>query len=123
MLHRRREKFPRHAPCHVTLRVRGDVPSLRTARFVREAERTLAEACERGNARLVHYSIQSNHVHMLVEATGREALANAMKAIGARLARAVNRCFAAAARFCPIATTCACCARRPKFAVRSPTSC
>ena len=61
---------------------------------MREAERTLSEACERGNARLVHYSIQSNHVHMLVEATGREALANAMKSIGARLARAVNRCFA-----------------------------
>ncbi len=94
ILHRRREKFPRSTPCHVTMRVRDDVPSLRNARFVREAERTLAVGCERGDARLVHYSIQGNHVHMLVEATGREALANAMKSIGARLARAVNRVFA-----------------------------
>ncbi len=94
MPHASRQKFPRHVPCHVTLRMRDDVPSLRTASFVREAERTLSEACERGNARLVHYSIQSDHLHLVVEATGREALANAMKSIGARLARAVNRVFA-----------------------------
>ena len=94
MPHERREKFPRSTPCHVTLRVREGVPSLRKARFVREAERTLAAGCERGHARLAHYSIQSNHVHVLVEATGREALASAIKSIGARLARAVNRCFA-----------------------------
>jgi hypothetical protein len=45
-------------PAHVTLRVRPDVPSLRTVRLVREIERSLADACDRGDFRLVHYSLQ-----------------------------------------------------------------
>ncbi len=40
---------------------------------------------------MVHYSLQGNHVHLMVEARNREALGRGMKAIGARLARAVNR--------------------------------
>ena len=62
-------------------------------KLVRELERSLAAACERGRFRVVHYSIQPDHVHMIVEATNKEALACGMKAIGARLARAVNRIF------------------------------
>jgi REP element-mobilizing transposase RayT len=77
----------------VTLRVREDVPSLRTRVFVQEFQRSLVNACERGAFRVVHYSIQRNHVHMIVEASGKEALASGMKAVGSRLARAVNRVF------------------------------
>jgi hypothetical protein len=42
---------------------------------------------------LVRISIQRDHVHMIVEAHGRGALARGMKSIAARLARAVNRVF------------------------------
>jgi REP element-mobilizing transposase RayT len=73
--------------------VRPDVPSLRTVRLVRELERSFADACDRGDFRLVHYSLQGNHVHLLVESAHRPALARGMKAVGARLARAVNRVF------------------------------
>lgn len=96
--HREREKIPRGAPVHVTLRVRKDVPGLRSKPFVREFRRTLAKGCERGRFRVVHYSIQRNHVHMIVEASGKEALASGMKSIGARFARAVNRVFGRSGR-------------------------
>jgi hypothetical protein len=43
--------------------------------------------------RVVHYSIQTNHVHLIVEAAGKQALGSGMKSIGSRLARAVNRVF------------------------------
>jgi putative transposase len=43
---------------------------------------------------LVHYSLQSNHAHFLVEAKDRHALGRGMQSLGARLARAVNRAFA-----------------------------
>jgi REP element-mobilizing transposase RayT len=76
---------------HVTLRVRVDVPSLRTVAFVREFRRSLAEACERGEFRVNHYSLQGDHAHLIVEAHGKDALACGMKSIAARLARAVNR--------------------------------
>jgi REP element-mobilizing transposase RayT len=77
----------------VTLRLRDGVPSLRTVRLVRELERSFRAARERDGFRLVHYSLQSNHVHMLVEANGPDALARGMKSLGARIARAVNRIF------------------------------
>jgi REP element-mobilizing transposase RayT len=80
-------------PCHVTLKVRRELPSLRSVKFIREMERSLAAACERGRFRLVHYSIQNDHAHLLVEAASAHALACGMKSIAARFARAVNRVF------------------------------
>jgi len=71
--------------------VRPDVPSLRVPKVLRAFERSLAQSCDRGDFRVVHYSLQSNHVHLLVEAGDRWALARGMIAIGSRLARAVNR--------------------------------
>jgi REP element-mobilizing transposase RayT len=80
-------------PCHVTLKARPGLPSLRSGRLVRELERSFAAACERGRFRVAHYSIQPDHVHLIVEATGKHALACGMKSIGARVARAANRVF------------------------------
>ena len=89
--HLSREKFAGRFPCHVTLKVRRGLPSLRAKRTVREIERSFAAGCERGSFRIVHYSIQSDHAHLLVEASGREALGRGMKSLAARFARAVNR--------------------------------
>jgi REP element-mobilizing transposase RayT len=91
VLHRERTPVPVDCPVHVTLRVRVDVPSLRTVAFVREFRRSLAEACERGDFRVIHYSLQGDHAHLIVEARGKDALARGMKSIAARLARAVSR--------------------------------
>jgi REP element-mobilizing transposase RayT len=77
----------------VTLRIRRGVPSLRKAGLVREWKRSLREACERGRFRVVHFSLQRDHAHLLVEAASARDLACGMKSIGARLARAVHRAF------------------------------
>jgi putative transposase len=87
---------PGWAPAHVTVRVRSGVPSLRRGRFVAELRGTLRRGCERGDFRVLHYSVQADHVHLLVESAGRSALARGMKSIGARLARAIQRAFALA---------------------------
>ncbi len=42
---------------------------------------------------MVHYSVQANHLHLIVEAMGKEALGRGMKAVASRFARAVNRVF------------------------------
>jgi REP element-mobilizing transposase RayT len=70
-----------------------DVPSLRRRAFVREARRSFASACERGSFRLVHFSIQRDHLHLLVEADDARALGCGMKSIAARVARCVNQVF------------------------------
>jgi len=56
-------------------------------------ELSFAQACERGTFRLVHYSLQGNHVHLIVEADDQRALGRGMKVLGSRIARAANRVF------------------------------
>lgn len=91
--HRRRAPLAVRHPCHVTLKVRSELPSLRSRRFVAELERSWRTACDRGRFRLVHYSIQADHAHLIVEAASARDLACGLKAIAARFARAANRVF------------------------------
>jgi hypothetical protein len=92
--HRRREGIVARVPGHVTVKIRPGVPSLRTVPLVRALERSFAHIRARSDFRLVHYSLQTTHAHLLVEATDADALARGLMAIGARIARAVNRMFA-----------------------------
>ena len=78
-------------PVHVTLRIVGGVPSLRVGRTYRALEGAMRAGRERFGLRLVQYSVQSNHVHMLVEADGRAALSRGMQGLAVRMARALNR--------------------------------
>jgi REP element-mobilizing transposase RayT len=60
---------------------------------MRALERSLREAKERTGCRVIAYSVQHDHVHLLVEAEDSRALGCGMKSIGARIARAVRRVF------------------------------
>ena len=91
--HTRRAPLAGRHPCHITIKVRSDVPSLRSARLVRELESSWRQVRDRGRFRIAHYSIQSNHVHLLVEASSAADVGSGMKSVSARLARAVNRVF------------------------------
>jgi hypothetical protein len=55
----------------------------------------MAKAFKKGNDRfgfrLVHYSVQGNHLHLITEADDRTALSRGLQGLGIRLARAVNR--------------------------------
>ncbi len=83
MHHVRRPRVRHDFPSNVTLRVRRGVPSLRKRKFVQEFRRSLGQACERGEFRVVHYSLQRDHVHLIVESAGKEALGRGMKSISA----------------------------------------
>ena len=41
--------------------------------------------------RVIHYSVQGNHLHLLVEADGAQSLARGVQGLCVRLARALNR--------------------------------
>jgi REP element-mobilizing transposase RayT len=41
--------------------------------------------------RIVHFSVQTNHLHLLVEADDELALARGIQGLGIRLAKAINR--------------------------------
>jgi putative transposase len=75
---------------HVTLRRASLLPSLRHQRIVAELEKSLQEASGH-RYRVVHYSLQADHVHLVVEASDRDALSRGMQGLAVRLARAFNR--------------------------------
>jgi REP element-mobilizing transposase RayT len=69
------------------------VPALRSRRLLSELERSWREVREGTRFRIVHYSVQGNHVHLLVEAASAADLACGLKSVVARFARVVNRVF------------------------------
>src|SRR5262249_2863241 len=83
-------------PLHVTLRAVRGLASLRVNRCVTVMRRAFATASS-AKFRIVEFSIQTNHVHLLVEAEGCVALARGMQGVCVRLAKAVNRIRAARA--------------------------
>ena len=91
MSHLKRPEFPGRHPVHVTMRMLAAVGYLRGYSQKRAVERALGEVQERFGVRIVHYSIQGNHLHLIVEAESAEALARAMQGLAVRLARALNR--------------------------------
>ena len=90
---RAREQFQGLTPLHVTVRVAKGLRSLRTVSFAQALEASFAKACARDDFRLVHYSIQRDHLHLIVEAEDNVALGNGMKSISARIAHSVKRVF------------------------------
>jgi hypothetical protein len=49
--------------------------------------------CDRFGFRLVHFSVQHNHLHLVCEAEDERALARGMQGLSIRIARALNRRF------------------------------
>lgn len=91
MPHLRRPSLPKKRPVHVTVRMERGVWNLRTRRCFTELAKALWGGAERFGFRLVHYSVQGNHIHLLAEAQDRRALARGMKGLGVRIARRLNR--------------------------------
>ena len=92
-MHRQRERIVARVPVHVTIRLRRGIPTLRQPRFVRRFRSSLSEACVRHGFRVVHYSIQRDHVHLLIEAQTNHSIACGMKSVGARIGKLANRLF------------------------------
>ena len=93
--HRVRPAHRRGAPVHVTLRARAGLPPFRDVgifREMREAIRRASRSRAVGDAfRVVEFSVQADHVHLIVEAQDTDVLSRGMRGLAIRLARAVNR--------------------------------
>ncbi|MFN7970760.1 MAG: transposase [Acidobacteriota bacterium] len=78
-------------PLHVTLKLREEFPRLRTGRILPVLERCFAAGKERFGFRLVHYSIQNDHIHLVAEATDERSLSSGVRGLSIRIARALNK--------------------------------
>jgi REP element-mobilizing transposase RayT len=89
--HLRRPHLSPSHPIHTTLRVAKGCWNLRSRRALLTLRGAFEGGRDRFNFRLVHYSIQGNHLHLIVEAESKESLARGMKGLEVRVARALNR--------------------------------
>jgi len=89
--HLRRPSFASRHPVHVTLRMLSGVGFLRSWSRVRAIENALRAIKHRFGMRVVHYSIQGNHLHLIVEIDDASMLPRAIQGLSVRLAKTLNR--------------------------------
>ena len=88
--HARRAAVSQHDPRLVTLKCVAGLPNLRTRRSGRVIACSIADAHKR-RFRVVHYSIQSNHIHLIVEAMDAASLTSGMRGLVSRIAKGLNK--------------------------------
>jgi putative transposase len=88
--HRRRPDHAPSHPVHVTLRAVDAVRCLRSDRAFPAVRRALA-ASSHASFRVLEFSVQNDHVHLIVEAENGKSLSGGIRGLAIRLARAVNR--------------------------------
>src|SRR5450432_841208 len=87
--HRARPEHNRSYPVHVTLRTARRLPSLRSQTLFLEIRDALREA-SRSFYRVVHFSVQTDHIHLVVEAADKASLIEGTRGLCIRFARTVN---------------------------------
>ena len=77
--------------CHVVLRVRRGLPWLRTPKTWRVLEGAFRAGKEKRGFALVQFSVQGDHLHLLIEAEDKTALARGLQGLTIRIAKNLNR--------------------------------
>jgi len=89
--HAKRPLVKSRLPMHITLSMRSDVPQLRNYDLVPILKRAFFACLDKDAFRIVQFSIQTNHIHLICEAAGNEGLARGIQAWAVRVARGLNR--------------------------------
>ncbi len=76
---------------HVTIRLRRDLAGLRNFELAKALKRAFVRGCHKVGFRICQFSIQSNHVHLIVEASSADRLARGMQGWSVRVVRGLNR--------------------------------
>ncbi|MBL8900303.1 MAG: transposase [Planctomycetes bacterium] len=91
MPHRQRSMKKRGQPLLITVRLADGLPSLRRGGALKLVLAALSASSDRHGMQIIHYTVQGNHLHLLVEADDRACVARGMNALLSPLARALNK--------------------------------
>ena len=89
--HKQRAEIKAAHPLHVTLRVENVIGTLRRLSLYHAVRRALRSVLGRADFRVIDVSLQDGHVHLIVEADNKLALARGMQAFQIVAARFINR--------------------------------
>jgi REP element-mobilizing transposase RayT len=87
---KRPEHDPRH-PVHVTMRAVGSAEGLRRKDIYLAVREATIVTAKREDFRIIHMSIQRDHIHLIVEAENKKALSNGVRGFSISAARQINK--------------------------------
>lgn len=87
--HRVREKVTKHTPVHVNFKVVKNLPNLRNKIILKCLKRAVMKARLKG-LQVIYFSLQSNHVHLIIEASSNTLLSKGMMALSVSFAKSLN---------------------------------
>jgi REP element-mobilizing transposase RayT len=85
-----RAALSKHVPVHITLRVVKAVGGLRRRRAYHAIRKAIETTLVREDFRVVHVSIQREHIHLICEAENEQALGRGMKGLEVSAAKRLN---------------------------------
>jgi putative transposase len=88
--HMQRPSFSSTQPLHITLRLRKGLGGLRN-KGVHVLLQTAVKEMAKFGTHVNHYSLQGNHLHLIIETVSQAALASAMKSFGSRFAKGIKK--------------------------------
>ena len=88
--HEARQEIEARYPLHIVLRLVPEVGSMRRRKLYQAVRDATVVAAIRERIRIVHCSVQSTHLHLLVEAESKLALTRGMQGFQISLARNIN---------------------------------
>ncbi|MEQ1875291.1 MAG: transposase [Bdellovibrionia bacterium] len=86
----KRPSINRRYPLLITWRLKKGLPDIRDDRYLAAFNGAAANAKELG-LRILHFSLESNHIHMIVEADGSARLADGMRSLGSSLGKRIRK--------------------------------
>lgn len=88
--HMKRDKVDPKYPMLLTLKMKKGLPTLRSARISRAFKKSLAKAQKYG-LRVIHFALESNHIHLFAEAKGNLELRSGMASFGSSFGRSLRK--------------------------------
>jgi REP element-mobilizing transposase RayT len=88
--HKRRLRLKPSWPVHITLRVAPDLAKLRKRDMYKAIRQATLTVALREDFRIVHFTLQHGHVHMICEADHRKALSRGVQSFEISAARRIN---------------------------------
>ncbi len=88
--HCKRPPLASRYPVHVTCRLADDLPNMRKRKLYQKLRAVFFAMHDRPGFRIAHFSVQKNHLHLIVEAKGSTALSRGVQSFKIRFANEVN---------------------------------
>jgi REP element-mobilizing transposase RayT len=89
LAHRTRPGFAARLPVHVTMRTAKGAPRMRAQSVALVVIAEIGRASTKG-LRVLHFSVQNDHLHLIVEADDAASLSRGMQRLASRVAMGVN---------------------------------